>query len=363
MIILILCVFLTLLSILFVVELKKDNRIAAAEIVISKMWNYRFSRQNLEEKKESFLKENEKYHRYSKKKADKKIKAWDKQIADYRMAEEAYGSGKKFSLADGVTLFGYQLLKNIKLNAENEMFRKTINHCECSGYLELERGEETGGQKNSFIYAYYLLASLFSYAFTGMFFAGVLAILMIVMGKEIKSVLIISLAVFLGLVLLGYLPYDGLNVMANKRQEEIDREFPNVISKVALLVTAGMNILKALEKTAESGDTTIYLELQKAIKEINQASSLETALVHMQCRCNNRYLDKMVSVISKSYVAGNANLADNLREINGECWLDKKHHSRRMSEAVQNKLFVPTMLMFIGILVVIMIPAMSGFHF
>ena len=76
-----------------------------------------------------------------------------------------------------------------------------------------------------------------------------------------------------------------------------------------------------------------------------------------------KYLDKMVSVISKSYVAGNANLADNLREINAECWLDKKHNSRRMSEAVQNKLFIPTMLMFVGILVVIMIPAMAGFNF
>ena len=99
------------------------------------------------------------------------------------------------------------------------------------------------------------------------------------------------------------------------------------------------------------------------MKEINQAVTVEAAMVHMQCRCNNKYLDKMVSVISKSYVAGNANLADNLREINAECWLDKKHNSRRMSETVQNKLFIPTMLMFVGILVVIMIPAMAGFNF
>ena len=33
-----------------------------------------------------------------------------------------------------------------------------------------------------------------------------------------------------------------------------------------------------------------------------------------------------------------------------------------MSEAVQNKLFIPTMLMFIGILVVIVVPAMAGFN-
>ena len=54
--------------------------------------------------------------------------------------------------------------------------------------------------------------------------------------------------------------------------------------------------------------------------------------------------------------------SDDLKEINDECWLDKKHSARRMSEAVQNRLYIPTMLMFIGILVVIIVPAMAGFN-
>ena len=82
----------------------------------------------------------------------------------------------------------------------------------------------------------------------------------------------------------------------------------------------------------------------------------------MQCRCNNKYLDKMVTVISKSSIVGNVNLADNLLAINEECWSDKKHNARRMGEAVQNKLFIPTILMFIGILVVIIIPVMSSLN-
>lgn len=363
MAILILALMMTVLAVFFLIEVKKENRTAAAELVISKAWNNRFSRQDLEEKKELFLKENAKYHNYSAQKAAKKIKEWDKQIAGYRKTEEAYLSGKNFSVIDGITLFGYQLLVDLKMNAETDMFRKMADSCEHSGYLELERGQETSGRKNSYIYAYYIIASLLSYAFLGLFLAIFLLLFMTAMGRELKSGLIIALAAFVGMLIVGYLPYDGLNAKAQKRQEAIDRDFPNAISKIALLVTAGMNVTKAIEETANSNDTTMYLELQKTVKEMNQAVSVEAALVHMQCRCNNKYLDKMVSVISKSYVAGNANLADNLREINAECWLDKKHNSRRMSEAVQNKLFIPTMLMFIGILVVIMIPAMAGFNF
>ena len=61
-----------------------------------------------------------------------------------------------------------------------------------------------------------------------------------------------------GPALYGYIPYDNLRVKAQQRQEEIDRDFPNAISKIVLLVMAGMNIIKALEETAASDDSMIY---------------------------------------------------------------------------------------------------------
>ncbi len=360
--VLILAVIMTLFSIFFLVEVGKENRAAVAELVISKAWNNRFSRQDLEEKKEIFLKANAKYHTHSDKKVAKKVKEWDKQIAAYKKNEDAYLSGKTFSLIDAISLFGYQFLVDMQINADNDMFRKLIDSCERSGYIELERGQETGDRKNSFIYAYYIIASLFSYIFVGIILALFLALLMMAAGREVGNAVILGAVGLVAMAILGYLPYDGLCAKARKRQEAIDRDFPNVVSKVALLVTAGMNIMKAIEETANSGETVMYRELQRTIKDTQQAATVEAALVRLQCRCSNKYLDKMVTVVSKSYVAGNANLAENLRAINAECWLDKKHNSRRMGEAVQNKLFIPTMLMFVGILVVIIVPAMSGFN-
>lgn len=363
MAVIILAVLMTIMAVFFVIECGKENRAATAELVISKAWNSRFSRQDIEEKRELYLKNNEKYHTYSERQVTKKIKEWDKQVADYVKTENAYMSGRAFSIIDGITLFGYQLLSDIGMNAESEMLRTMVSACEHSGYVELERNQVTGDRKNSFIYSYYLIASLFSYAYLGVFLAIFLILLMVFAGRGMKNALIFAVAGFALMLLVGYLPFDGLQTKAKKWQEMIDRDFPNAISKIALLVTAGMNITKAIDETAKSGDTPMYLELQKLMKEINQSVTVEAALTHLQCRCNNKYLDKMVTIISKSYVAGNANLADNLRAINDECWLDKKHNSRRMGEVVQNKLFIPTMLMFVGILVVIIVPAMSGFNF
>ena len=353
-------VIMTVAAVVFLIEIGRAQKTAVAEIVLSKAWSNRFARQVLEEKKAEFLENNEKYHTYSDKKVNKKIKAWDKQIASYLKSEEAYFAGKRFSVLDIIPLFGYQLLVDIRLDGDSDLLRKLTLSCERTGYIELERDQVTSDKKNSSIYAYYLIASLISFLSVGVMCALFLGVLMINIGNQGVSLVLPMIVGFAGPTLYGYIPYDNLRSNAVKRQEEIDRDFPNAISKIALLVTAGMNITKAIEETANSDNSLMYRELRLAVKEMNTASTIRSALIRLQCRCNNKYLDKMVTIVTKSYVSGNANLVDDLKDVNDECWLDKKHNARRMGEAVQNKLFIPTMLMFVGILMVIIVPAMAG---
>jgi len=362
MLILVMMGIVTAASVYFLIETGKVNKAAAAEIVLSRAWSNRFARQTLEEKKEEYLERNAKYHTVSEKRAAKKVKEWDKQIAAYLKNEEQYMSGKKFSLLDFIPVLGYQFLVDVKLDGDSDLLRKLTGSCEHTGYVELERSQETGDKKNSSIYAYYLLASLISYVYVGVILAFFVGVVTMAAGNEMVGIVLPMAVCFAGSALYGYIPYDNLQSKAVKRQEEIDQGFPNAISKIALLVTAGMNIVKAIEETAESDDSLMYRELRIAVKEMNQASTVQGAFTRLQCRCNNKYLDKMVTIITKSYVAGNTNLASDLKSINDECWLDKKHNARRMGEKIQNKLFIPTMLMFIGILVVIVVPAMSGFN-
>ncbi len=352
----------TIAAVFFLIETGKASKTAAAEIVMSKAWSSRFARQTLEETREEFLEKNARYHTVTEKKAARKVKEWDKQIAAYQKTEEAYSSGKRFSLLDLIPLPGYQLLADMKLDGDSDLLRKLTGSCEHTGYVELERNQESGGKKNSAIYAYYLLASLIAYTYVGVMLALFLGVVTIAAGNEMVGIILPMGVCFAGFALYGYIPYDNLRSRAVKRQEEIDMGFPNAISKIALLVTAGMNIARAIEETAGSDNSLMYRELRLTVKELNQASTVQEAFLRLQCRCNNKYLDKMVTIITKSYIAGNMNLAGDLKSINDECWLDKKHNARRMGEKIQNKLFIPTMLMFIGILVVIVVPAMSGFN-
>ena len=96
MITIVLMVLVTAISIFILVETGRAGKAAAAEIVMSRGWSNRFARQVLEEKKAEYLEKNEKYHADSAKKAEKKVKEWDKQIAAYQKKEDVYLAGKCF---------------------------------------------------------------------------------------------------------------------------------------------------------------------------------------------------------------------------------------------------------------------------
>lgn len=352
----------TILAVVFIIEMRRGGKASATEVVLSKAWSCRFARQDLEDKKADFLEKQERYHRLSEKKAAKKLEGWDKQIAAYRRRENIYLEGKRFSLLDLISLVGYQFLVDLRLDGNSEFLKKLTRNCEYSGYVELERNQEMGGKKNSAVYAYFLLASFIAYAYVGVLTALLAGVAVLAAGNGTGGAMMAMIAGFAGCALYGYIPYDNLQSKAARRREGIEQSFPNVISKLTLLVMSGMNIVRALEETAASGSSLMYRELQLAVKEMEQAHTLQEAFLRIQNRCDNKYLDKMVTMVTKSYVSGNANLAEDLKSVNDECWLDKKHNARRMGEKIQNKLFIPTMLMFIGILVVIIVPAMSGFN-
>lgn len=363
----------TILGIYIVLGIGKAGPDAVMGVVRCKSWNNKFNQEALQEKEEKYLIEKNKYKsgmsNKDKKKAKKKIEGWDKQIEQYGKVSEKYLTGRYLTILDILPLFGYQLLDSLGVDGNNSMLRKLTKVCENTGYIELERpmrrqgreDNEFNGSTNAQLYARYILANLISYIAIGLFL--IFAVLSVALTIKLDSVQVVLLSVvaLVAPVLAGYLPYDGLKAATKARQEELDRELPNVLSKITLLYIAGMTIQNAIEETSLSGESVVYRELCNVVEDMKNGETMEAAMTRMQYRCDNRFLDRMVSVIVRSYINGNSNLSRDLRDINSECWLDKKHNSRRLAEVVQNKLFVPTILMFVGLLVCIVVPAMSGF--
>jgi len=357
-----LAILITAMAVYFFMVYKNVEKTIAIEIVYSAAWRNKFEAERIEEKALNLIRENEKYQKLNEKQLKKKLTALEKSRNEYLSNHEKYMSGSRFTPADALAMFGYKLLAILKIDSNNSLYKKLVADCEHSGFLELEFSQEDiPGKKNASIYAYYLIGNLLSFIYVGVMVGIILIELVLLSGNSFSASAMVGLGAAMVFFILGYLPYDTIRSLASNRKAKIDAEFPDALSKITLLVIAGLNITKALEETVEGNKGLIYDELRVVIEESDRGATMEKSLLRMKMRCENEFLDKTVAVLSKSYTGGNTNLAESLAAINTDCWLEKKHNARRMAEVVQSKLYIPTMLMFLGILVVIIVPALSAF--
>ena len=145
-----------------------------------------------------------------------------------------------------------------------------------------------------------------------------------------------------------------------KRSEEMLSDFSEVISKLALLTNAGMILKEAWEEIAYTGETALYIEMQKTVDEMNNGVAEIDAIFNFGTRCIIPEIKKFASTIVQGLVKGNSELTIMLMEQSKEVWAAKKQNVRRQGEKAASKLLIPICIMFVGILVMILIPIFTN---
>ena len=145
-----------------------------------------------------------------------------------------------------------------------------------------------------------------------------------------------------------------------KRSEEMLSDFSEVISKLALLTNAGMILREAWEEIAYTGETALYKEMQKAVDEMNNGVAEIDAIFNFGTRCIIPEIKKFSSTIVQGLVKGNSELTVMLMEQSKEVWAAKKQNVRRQGEKAASKLLIPICIMFLGILIMILVPIFTN---
>lgn len=262
---------------------------------------------------------------------------------------EQLGQGK-ISALDIIPLAGYRLLQLLGWDATNEYVKKLYQKC-----MQFKEKREAMN------YTYYLFASLFGNLLVGTtgLFAGLALGLALDMGTRSIVVGVVLFGIF---ALLGYVPYDNVSQVVTKRQNELELQFPQVMSKLALLTISGLEVSQAWRLAAQSGEGTLYEEMNRVLVELDNNVPPVEAYAKFITRCDNAYTTKLATAIIQNISKGNSQIAVLFRRLNDESWLEHKHNARRMGEKIQSKLFIPTMLMFLGIIILVIVPVMSGFN-
>ena len=193
-------------------------------------------------------------------------------------------------------------------------------------------------------------------------------IAVIVMFMPLPFLLCAMLGSWVGLVI-GFLVIGGLYYyfetlitdVLKKRKSEIDTDFANVISQLALLINAGMILPEAWEKVSRAGDSTIYQEMREAVVDMNNGMSERDALLKFASRSMHQEVKKFTATLVQSSSKGGSDLTDYLVQQSSLAWEAKKQNVKQQGEKASTKLLIPILIMFAGILILVIVPMLSSF--
>lgn len=166
-----------------------------------------------------------------------------------------------------------------------------------------------------------------------------------------------------GLVAAGFLYYYAdtkITDVIKKRENELSRDFADMVSKLALLINAGMITREAWEEIAHTGQGTVYEEMLAAVDEMNNGVSEIDAYQNFGNRCGVQSVKKFTSMLCQNLTKGNKELVDFLKSESAISWEEKKHYVKRKGEEASNKMMIPLGLILVGVFVMILVPVLGN---
>jgi len=166
-----------------------------------------------------------------------------------------------------------------------------------------------------------------------------------------------------GLVAAGFMYYYAdtkITDVIKARENDLSRDFADMVSKLALLINAGMITREAWEDIAHTGEGTVYEEMRNAVDEMNNGVSEIDAYLNFGNRCGVQFVKKFTSMLCQNLTKGNKELVDFLKAESALSWEEKKHYVKRKGEAASNKMMIPLGLILVGVFVMILVPVMGN---
>lgn len=140
----------------------------------------------------------------------------------------------------------------------------------------------------------------------------------------------------------------------DRRREACLNEFPNVISKLALLVSSGMILFQAWSAVAESREGEIYDLMRRACQDVGNGMSESDAYYRFGVLSDCQDIRKFSSMLVQSLEKGGSELTMFLMQQSKELWSQKRQRALQEGDAAAAKLLVPTVLMLAGIMLIIL---------
>lgn len=167
------------------------------------------------------------------------------------------------------------------------------------------------------------------------------------------------LIIFAGLFLVFYLQYD-MKLKVEKRREAIMGTFPHVLSKIALLINAGLPFHEVIGRIAYAKDELLYQEFGKMQDEIRNGVPEKQAIQNLADRCGVNEIRRFSTILIQNLEKGSSQMASSLTEMSVAIWQERKSGVRQRGEQISAQLMLPILIIFIGIMLMVLVPMFSS---
>ena len=117
---------------------------------------------------------------------------------------------------------------------------------------------------------------------------------------------------------------------------------------------------EAWEKVAYTGESELYKEMQRVCVNMHNGMSEVDAYTEFGSRCTSPEIKKFTSTMVQGLIKGNRELAEMIKQQSREIWEAKRHRVKQQGEKAASKLLIPICIMFIGVIIMIIIPIFAN---
>jgi len=183
--------------------------------------------------------------------------------------------------------------------------------------------------------------------------------------EQAQSPWIFVALLFLALIALLMGSLEGKKKQLQKRREQMHRDYPEIVSKMTLLMEAGMTIRGAWERVIRDyerfgrreGAHFAYEEMIQTMNRLQVGAPEDVAYADYGKRCGTiRYL-RFSSVLVQNLRKGTKSVIPILKKEAEEARLERKEQARKLGEEAGTKLLLPMGGMLVVVLVIVLTPA------
>lgn len=177
--------------------------------------------------------------------------------------------------------------------------------------------------------------------------------------------------------LLAALLYGGTQVEKREearrtREEEIQKDYPEIVSGLVLLLGAGLSMRKALERLAldyqmrqrtnSEKKRPAYEEILYTWQEMENGISEWNAYEHLGTRCQGTSYRALATLLTQNLKKGSKGLLELLEQESSEAFEERRRRARAEGEKAGTKLLLPMMMMLGVVFLLILVPAFLSFY-